>query len=56
LTSAVTSEFTSIDELPVEPLMIDCAACCSRLLAELVAEVTAELIVDIVVLRAAVNA
>ncbi len=53
LTSAVTSELTSIDELPVEPLMIDWAACCSWLLAELLAAVTAELIVDIVVLRAA---
>ncbi len=53
LTSAVTSELTSIDELPVDPLMIDWAACCSALLAELLAAVTAGLIVDIVVLRAA---
>ena len=32
-TSVVTSKPTSIDPLPVEPLMIDCAACCNRLFA-----------------------
>ncbi|CAN0644747.1 hypothetical protein BCEP27_31132 [Burkholderia cepacia] len=30
-TSVLTSVPTSIDGFPVEPLMIDCAACCNRL-------------------------
>lgn len=32
-TSVLTSEPTSIAGLPVEPLMMDCAACCIRLVA-----------------------
>ena len=39
-TRAATSVDTSIDELPVEPLIIDCAACCTWLCALAVALLT----------------
>ncbi|KAF1053161.1 MAG: hypothetical protein GAK41_00876 [Burkholderia gladioli] len=53
LTSAVTSVLTSRLELPVEPLMIDCAACCTAelLLIALLDVDDVDEIVDIAWLR-----